>query len=64
MYINIEITAIPRISSSPIPEDKHNTVNKKPDISKAVGILGHNPTVLLENGVPRTIEWMKSIYKV
>jgi hypothetical protein len=45
-----------------LPEDKHNTVNKRPDISKAIRDLSHNPTVTLEEGVPRTIEWMKAVY--
>jgi len=45
-----------------LPEDKHNTMNKKPDISKAKKELGHNPKIILEDGVPRTIEWMKHVY--
>lgn len=45
-----------------LPEDKHNTVSKRPDISKAVSALGHNPKVLLEEGVPKTVEWMKQVY--
>lgn len=44
-----------------LPEDKHNTVSKRPDIRKAVADLGHNPRVLLEEGVPKTVEWMKKI---
>ena len=44
------------------PEDKHNVVNKKPDISKAEAAFGHNPRILLEEGIPRTIEWMKKVY--
>lgn len=45
-----------------LPEDKHNTVSKRPDISKAMADLGHNPKVLLEQGLPITVEWMKKIY--
>jgi dTDP-glucose 4,6-dehydratase len=45
-----------------LPEDKHNVVNKQPDISKAIKDFMHNPMIKLEEGVPRTIEWMKSIY--
>lgn len=45
-----------------LPEDKHNTVNKRPDIQKAIRDLGHNPKVLLEEGLPQTVEWMKKIY--
>lgn len=45
-----------------LPEDKHNILNKKPDISKAKKHFGHNPKITLEKGVPKTIEWMKSAY--
>ena len=45
-----------------LPEDRHNTMNKRPDISKAKKYFGHNPKVTLEVGVPRTIEWMKDVY--
>ena len=47
-----------------LPEDKHNTVNKRPDITKAKRDFGHNPKVKLEEGVPETIEWMKNIYGI
>ena len=46
-----------------LPEDKHNVLNKRPDIEKARKAFGHNPTITLEQGVPRTIDWMKSVYK-
>lgn len=45
-----------------LPEDKHNVLNKRPDITKAKLAFGHNPTITLEEGIPKTIEWMKSIY--
>lgn len=45
-----------------LPEDKHNVVNKRPSIEKAERTFGHNPKITLEEGVPKTIEWMKSIY--
>lgn len=45
-------------------EDKHNTVNKRPDISYAKKLLGHNPSTKLEDGVPKTIEWMKNYYGI
>lgn len=47
-----------------LSEDKHNTLNKRPDISKAKRDFGHNPKTTLEEGVPKTIEWMKSVYGV
>lgn len=46
-----------------LPEDKHNVLNKRPDISKAVKLLGHNPKTILEEGVKKTIEWMREIYE-
>jgi dTDP-glucose 4,6-dehydratase len=45
-----------------LPEEKHNVQNKRPDISKAEAAFGHQPVVTLEEGIPRTIEWMKSVY--
>lgn len=45
-----------------LPEDKHNVVNKRPDISMAREKFGHNPTTSLEAGIPKTIEWMMSEY--
>jgi dTDP-glucose 4,6-dehydratase len=46
-----------------LPEDKHNVLNKKPDIEKAKKAFGHNPKIVLEEGVPTTIDWMRSIYQ-
>ena len=45
-----------------LPEDRHNVQNKRPNIEKARRAFGHNPTVPLERGVPKTIEWMRSVY--
>lgn len=47
-----------------LPEDKHNVVNKRPDISKAKKLLGHNPTIPLEVGIKKTVDWMKEVYKI
>jgi len=35
---------------------------KKVDISKAVEHLGHKTTVSLEEGITKTVQWMKSVY--
>jgi dTDP-glucose 4,6-dehydratase len=43
-------------------EDRHNVTNKRPDISKAVRDLGHENTVTLEEGIPKTLEWMAREY--
>lgn len=45
-----------------LTEDKHNVVSKRPDITKARKDLGHSLQIRLNEGIPRTIEWMKSIY--
>jgi dTDP-glucose 4,6-dehydratase len=45
-----------------LPEDKHNVQNKRPDIQKAKDAFGHNPRATLEEGVPKTIEWMEAVY--
>ena len=45
-----------------LPQDKHNVLNKRPDIQKAKKQFGHDPKVTLEEGVPKTIEWMKEVY--
>jgi len=45
-----------------LPEDKHNVLNKKPDIENARKAFGHNPRIILEEGVPNTVRWMKSVY--
>lgn len=45
-----------------LPQDKHNVLNKRPDIRKARELFGHNPKVTLEEGVPKTIRWLKEIY--
>lgn len=47
-----------------LPEDKHNVLNKRPDITKAHKAFGHDPKVTIEEGVPKTIEWMKEVYGV
>ena len=47
-----------------IPEDKHNILNKRPNIEKAKKKFGHDPKITLEEGVPNTIEWMKATYSV
>jgi dTDP-glucose 4,6-dehydratase len=47
-----------------LPEDKHNVLNKRPNIEKASKTFGHNPRITLEEGVPRTIDWMRAVYGV
>lgn len=45
-----------------LPEDKHNVLNKKPDIEKARRAFGHDPRIALEEGIPKTVDWMKKAY--
>ncbi|MCL4394733.1 MAG: NAD(P)-dependent oxidoreductase [Chloroflexi bacterium] len=45
-----------------LPKDQHNVQNKRPDISKAASAFAHNPTITLEDGVRRTLDWMKRVY--
>lgn len=47
-----------------LPEDRHNVQNKRPDISKARTAFGHNPVTTLEEGIPKTIDWMREVYAV
>lgn len=44
------------------PEDKHNVTNKFPDITKAQKMLGHNPKITLEEGIAKTVAWMRGVY--
>jgi len=43
--------------------DKHNVVDKRPDIAKAKRDLGHKLTTPLSAGIPKTIEWYRRIYQ-
>ena len=42
--------------------EEATTLEKKVDVSKAVRDLGHQSTVVLEEGIPRTINWQKEVY--
>ena len=44
--------------------EKHNTRDKKTDNAKARRVLGYETTVPLKEGIRRTIEWQKEIYRV
>jgi len=39
------------------------TKNKRIDCTKAIRDLKHNPVVPLDEGIRRTVEWMKSVYR-
>lgn len=60
-----EICAHVRVDSALVtflPEEKHNVVSKRPDISKARRLLGHDPKVMLDEGIIRTLDWLKRAY--
>lgn len=46
-----------------LPEDAHNVKCKRPVIDKAIRDLGHDPRVTLEEGIPKTIDWMRMAYQ-
>ncbi len=43
-------------------EEPFTTRDKRIDIGKATGVLGHNPLVPLEEGIRRTVAWMRRVY--
>jgi len=46
-----------------LPEDKHNVINKRPNIERARRAFGHNPKITLEQGIPKTVDWMANVYR-
>ena len=46
-----------------LSQDKHNITNKRPNIEKAKKLFNHNPNTLLEEGVSKTLDWMRKIYE-
>lgn len=45
-----------------LSKEQANVTNKRPDIAKARQLLGHDPKITLEKGIPLTLEWMRKIY--
>ena len=47
------------------PQPRMEVVDgKRVDVSKAVRDLGHRTTVTLEEGIRRTVAWMREVYKL
>ena len=44
--------------------EPHTTYTKQVNFSKARKDLNHDPRIPVEEGVPKYIEWMKSVYKL
>lgn len=44
--------------------DAHNVTSKRPDISKAHELLGHNPATRLAEGLPLTVDWLRKTYNI
>jgi dTDP-glucose 4,6-dehydratase len=47
-----------------VEAEPFTTKDKKVDLARAKRDLGHAPRVSLEDGIARTVAWMKSVYKV
>lgn len=56
-YVDVDPTLV-----TFLPEEKHNVVSKRPDITSAKLVLGHNPVVPLKTGVPATLNWLADTY--
>lgn len=65
-YSDIILKAIGKDDSLVTYKDAepHTTKVKTIDFSKAIRDLGHNPEVLPEEGIKKTVEWMKDYYKM
>jgi dTDP-glucose 4,6-dehydratase len=63
-YSDFVLNAVGRADSIVTYEEAEpfTTKVKQMDFSKAVKDLRHDPEVTSEEGIRRTVEWMKSIY--
>ena len=46
-----------------VATESEKNKDKKIDVTKAIRDLGHDPKITLKQGIPKTIEWMKEVYK-
>lgn len=44
-----------------LPEDVHNVKSKRPDNGKAIMLLDHDPSVTIDEGIPKTLDWMRGL---
>lgn len=47
-----------------LPFDAHNVTSKRPDITSAKTLLGHNPCTTLAEGLPLTVDWLRKTYNI
>lgn len=52
-------TGAPKHLINLLEREEHNVVDKFPVIFHAVGLLGHDPQIKLEQGVPGTVDWLR-----
>jgi dTDP-glucose 4,6-dehydratase len=43
-----------------VPQEEHNVRSKRPSIDRARELLDHDPKIRLEEGIPPTVEWLRS----
>ena len=53
------VDADSKVVYQPLPED--DPMQRKPDISQAQALLGWQPTIPLDEGLPRTVEYFRTI---
>lgn len=65
-YSDMILSAVGRDDSlvTYMPEEPFTTKVKTMDFSKAIRDLKHNPTVPPEEGINRTVEWMRQYYRI
>lgn len=69
-YISVEelkdrlLALIPQTKSEIhyMDSEKANVISKKPYITSAQIVLGHDPKTTLNDGLPLTVEWMRQVY--
>lgn len=61
---DIILKAVGRTNEKVVYKDAEpfTTIHKTLDSSKVIRDLGHNPSTSLEEGIAKTVEWMKSVY--
>lgn len=45
-----------------LPEEKHNVLSKRPSVTIAKNVLGHDPRVTLDKGLRKTVDWLRKTH--